>query len=1071
LLGDIRAMASIGIWEIDPATTRIVATPEAADIFDVARASRLVTADIMGFFPEPAASQLRRSLAEAVLTGAPFDLELRAVTAAKKAKWLRVVGHADFADSGLTRLHGAVTDITRTKLETRVPQDSHEFVRSVLDSISDAIAVLDGEGLVVAVNEPWRRLAAELSTEPQPAVDDGEIGASFLGRSGAWSSVPDDLKAGIHSVIAREATFYRAEHRCQAPHAGRWFSLRATPMESGDGGAVVVRTDITARKQAETVLAESEELYRSLMMAMSDGVVLQDDTAAIIAFNDSALRILGVTADQLVGRTSFDPRWRAIHEDGSPFAGETHPAIETLRTGVPQNDVVMGVHKPDGALVWISVSVQPLFKEGRAKPWRLVVTMHDITEQRRAEHEASIAQAMLEAEFDLSPDAMLVVDQRGARLSYNTQYLEMWGLTSDVLETEDHNFVRRWVAPLLLDPEGFLERIREIDADLEAYSYDELHLRDGRTIERYSAPLRLNIGEIRGRVWFFRDITERLKSAADQSLLAAVVNSSPDGIVSVDLDGRVTTWNRGAERILGYAAEEMIGRPGRLASADGAGDESADDVMAQIRGGTEDGTFEVRTLRKDGAPVELSVVFASVRDRDGAIIGGAYIGRDVTERKRAEAELVRMARFDGLTGLLNRTSFADALREAAAKPRADDRPMAVVLVDLDHFKDINDTLGYHTGDWLLMAVANRIAEAVGNEGVVARFSANAFAVLFENLPVSELDRGAQRLLDTVGQPLMLDGSPFRVGASAGVAVHDSPDVGTFMSKADIALHRAKRDNPGGVRRYTQAMDEAVHRRMQLGSDLRAAMATRQFHLAYQPQTDAESGTIIGAEALLRWTHPASGLVGPAEFMPIAERIGLAPGIGRWVIGEACRQIRLWLDAGLTPPPVAVNLSATQFIAPGELERDLEEAMARYRLTPQRLELELTETVLMESATGHNDTLMRLRTRGFSLSIDDFGTGYSSLDYLRRFPVDRIKIDQTFVRDLDSTRGTEAIVKAVIGLAEQLSMSVMAEGVETQAQRDLLRRWNCRLMQGYHFSRPVDAATFTQFLKSDQRLPV
>jgi diguanylate cyclase (GGDEF)-like protein len=395
-------------------------------------------------------------------------------------------------------------------------------------------------------------------------------------------------------------------------------------------------------------------------------------------------------------------------------------------------------------------------------------------------------------------------------------------------------------------------------------------------------------------------------------------------------------------------------------------------------------------------------------------------------------------------------------------------------MDVDHFKDINDTLGYLAGDRLLIALAERIGQTVADIGVVARFSANAFAILLENVSGgSELEAIAWRLLQAVAEPLMLDGSPIRIGASMGIATagREATNAGTLLAEADIALHRAKRESPGKFMHYTRAMDEAVHLRMQLGSELRAAVDAGQFVLHYQPQADAEHGRIIGAEALIRWRHPERGLVSAARFMPLAERLGLAPGIGRWVIDETCRQIRLWLDAGISPPPVAVNLSAMQFSAPGDLERDLEEAIDRHDLTPQRLELELTETVLMDSRAGYGETLARLRARGFSLSIDDFGTGYSSFDYLRRFPVDRIKIDQTFVRDLDLTPVNEAIIRAVIGLAEKLGIKVIAEGVETEIQRDLLRRWNCLCMQGYYFSRPLEAAVITDFLANDQRLPV
>ncbi len=827
LLSDMSDMALIGAWEMDPRTARITGSDEAADILDVDQADAFDQDDVMGLFPAPDAAVLRAAVAEAVGTGAPFDVELGIVTRAGRSKWLRVIGRADVVEGRVTRLFGAVQDITRSKQRDLALQDSQKFNQGVFDSLSAEIAVLDKDGVIIAVNEPWRRFAEESAGGGGCPVGVIGVGADYLAACRSDPDAPDDLAErigeGIRQVIDRRAPFFAAEYACHPPGEERWCSLRVTPMELSVGGVVAVHTDITERRQAEAVLAESEERYRSLMMAMAEGVVLQDENAAILAFNDSATRILGLTADQLRGRTSFDPRWRSIHEDGSPFAGDTHPVVRALRTGLPQSNVVMGLYRPDDSLAWISGSAQPLFRPGAATPHRVVATMYDITEQRRIED-----------------------------------------------------------------------------------------------------------------------------------------------------------------------------------------------------------------------------------------------------------ELLRTARFDTLTGLLNRGSFTQAVRDAVAAAGRDDRLTAAMLLDIDNFKDVNDTLGHGAGDRLLKALSERLTRAVGDAGIVARFGGDEFGVLLT--PVdrrSRIDGVARRLLEAIGRPLRLDGAELRIGASLGVAVVDPAvaDAETLLSRADIALYRAKDQGRGVYRYFTEEMDLAVRRRVTLGRELRTAIEAGQLLLFYQPQVDADTGAVIGVEALVRWNHPERGVVGPAEFIPISESLGLAGGIGRWVIGEACRQIRAWLDAGLTPPVVAVNLSATQFAAPGELERDLAEAMARHGVTPDRLELELTETVLMEASAEHSDALMRLRESGFRLSIDDFGTGYSSLDYLRRFPADRIKIDQNFVKDMHSTPGNEAIVKAIIGLARQLGMGVIAEGVETLAHRDLLRQWDCREMQGYYFSRPAAAAVIGEFLRTGQRLPV
>jgi diguanylate cyclase (GGDEF)-like protein/PAS domain S-box-containing protein len=555
--------------------------------------------------------------------------------------------------------------------------------------------------------------------------------------------------------------------------------------------------------------------------------------------------------------------------------------------------------------------------------------------------------------------------------------------------------------------------------------------------------------------------------------LAAIVASSGDAIIGVSLEGVITSWNQGAAATFGYSAAEVIGRSVRLIMAE---DDWArgDRLFEKARDGGQLEPIEAEHVRKDGQRIFVAINTSLTYGLSGEIIGVSSIARDVTEQKRIAAQLIHSATFDSLTGLRNRGSFTEKVREAVVGRRPGDGEVAVLLLDLDHFKDVNDTLGHGAGDHLLRTVSERITTVLADSTVAARFGGDEFAILLDRVESrSKVDQVAQDLLDTISEPFSLDGAEMRIGASIGAAIaeHGLTDAETLLSRADIALYRAKDAGRGAFLHFTEAMDLAVRRRVVLGRELRAGIEAGQLVLFYQPQVQAETGLIIGAEALVRWSHPERGIVGPAEFIPISEGIGLAGAIGRWVINEACRQIRLWKDMGLSPPTVAVNLSATQFTVAGELERDLDDAMERHRISADCLELELTETVLMESSQDHGDTLLRLRERGFALSIDDFGTGYSSLDYLRRFPADRIKIDQNFVKDIEAAPGNEAIVKAIIGLAGQLGMEVIAEGVETKAHRDLLSQWDCRDMQGYYFSRPVTAARMTEFLQNNQRLPL
>ena len=322
------------------------------------------------------------------------------------------------------------------------------------------------------------------------------------------------------------------------------------------------------------------------------------------------------------------------------------------------------------------------------------------------------------------------------------------------------------------------------------------------------------------------------------------------------------------------------------------------------------------------------------------------------------------------------------------------------------------------------------------------------------------------VLHFVNEPIAIQTNLVHTGASISIAVSgpDASDAEILLSHADVALYRAKTEHRGTYRFFTDGMDGEVRARVNLTMELRAAIAEDQFLLMYQPQVEIDTGRIVGLEALVRWQHPTRGVLGPGHFIPEAERNGLIVPLGRWVMDEACRQARRWLDAGIAPPLVAVNLSGTQFKRPLDLERDIVAATADAGVPPQCLELELTESVLMEASRAHNDLLIRLRERGHRIAIDDFGIGYSSLDYLRRYPVDRVKIAQNFIADIGVEPGNDAIVRAALGLARELRIEVVVEGVETIAQLALLKGWGCRIVQGYYFARPLSVADVTALLR-------
>jgi diguanylate cyclase (GGDEF)-like protein len=447
--------------------------------------------------------------------------------------------------------------------------------------------------------------------------------------------------------------------------------------------------------------------------------------------------------------------------------------------------------------------------------------------------------------------------------------------------------------------------------------------------------------------------------------------------------------------------------------------------------------------------------------------------REAEERQRAEERVNTMARNDALTELPNRRVFVEAVQQAIARKKRGATGFAVLYLDLDHFKDINDTLGHPVGDRLLKAVSWRLRASVRATDTIARFGGDEFAVLQLDL-ADPADAGAlaSKLLAALSEPFVLDDGEIRTSTSIGIAVYaaDVEDAETMLAHADVALYRAKSEGRHAFRFFTEAMDQEVRRRFQLSNELRTAITANQLFLVYQPQVETDTGRILGVEALVRWRHPTRGLMPPVEFIPVAERTGLIIALGHWVLYEACRQAKVWLDLGIAPQIMAVNISALQLRTPLDLEKDVGAVLHETGLPARMLELELTESALMETSREHNDTLLRLRDRGIRLAIDDFGTGYSSLDYLRRFPVDRIKVAQEFMIDLTSEPGNAAIVKAAIGLARELGLNVIAEGVETVGQKDFLKTLGCNVAQGYYFAKPLPTEEMTALLQTGRVAP-
>ena len=583
-------------------------------------------------------------------------------------------------------------------------------------------------------------------------------------------------------------------------------------------------------------------------------------------------------------------------------------------------------------------------------------------------------------------------------------------------------------------------------------------------LARASADLRHANHDLEQRLAALRRTQDELR------LFASVFTNATEGMIITAANGKIVAVNPAFSAITGYTPTEAVGRTPALLRSGKHDDAFYHEMWRAL---AEHGHWrgEIWNRRHDGSlfPEWLSITATS--DTRGGV--SHYIGvfSDITERKNAEARIQHMAHHDALTGLPNRVLLQDRLEQATLKARREGKHTAVLFMDLDRFKNINDTLGHDIGDGLLIQVANRCHAALREIDTVSRQGGDEFVVVLPDLAQTQ-DAGmvARKLLAALEQPFLLGSHALTVTASIGIALcpGDGQSASELLRNADAAMYRAKADGRARYEFYSADMNSSLLGELLLETQLRGAIERDELRLHYQPKVDAASGRLSGMEALLRWEHPQLGLLAPARFITVAEDSGLIVPIGEWVVRTACRQMRSWLDSGLDPVPVSVNLSAHQFVHQ-DIVGLVDRVLAENSLAAGRLELELTETVLMRDMGHTLEVLERLRKRGVGLSIDDFGSGYSSLGYLHTFPVQVLKIDQSFVHGIRPGGSDGKIASAIIALGHSLGLEVIAEGVETEFQRAFLAAQGCNHFQGYLFGRPVSGDAIAERLPRCQPL--
>ena len=558
-------------------------------------------------------------------------------------------------------------------------------------------------------------------------------------------------------------------------------------------------------------------------------------------------------------------------------------------------------------------------------------------------------------------------------------------------------------------------------------------------------------------------LEQRLKESEER--FRSLVQNASDIVTILEVDGTVRYVSPAVERIMGRQPEDIIGTS-VFGSVNPDDRERAASIFASILATPRvQRSVEFQVLHADGSWRYLDSVVSNLVD-DPSVRGIVVNSRDITDRKRTEERMSHLAQYDQLTGLANRGLFLDRLEQAIIRAKRSSNLVALMFLDLDHFKDVNDTLGHNAGDELLKEVAARIKGRVRESDTVARLGGDEFAIILEDLPdAHSATLVAQGLLEDVSKPIFLDGSEITMSASIGIATRPPSEIEILPKDADVAMYRAKESGRNTYEFHTREMSAKAAERLALRNQLRRASEDEEFVLYYQPQTDLLTGEIVGVEALLRWQHPDLGIVGPNNFIPMLEETGLIVPVGEWVLKTACRQARAWQDSGFGPLRMAVNLSVRQLMREGFGDA-LANALEETGCDPHLLDVEITESILMEDPEANSQMLGELKKKvgGIRISVDDFGTGYSSLYYLKSLPIDVLKVGRPFVKGIPIEPDDAAITSGIIKMAHDLRLKVIAEGVETYEQAALLREWGCDLVQGFYFGKPLPPDDLVKLLE-------
>lgn len=671
------------------------------------------------------------------------------------------------------------------------------------------------------------------------------------------------------------------------------------------------------------------------------------------------------------------------------------------------------------------------------------------------------SQDKLQATLDASPDLLFEIDMDGRYVDYHSS-------RASLLIESGESLIGRSIFDVMPEEAANICMSALHEADLKGHSSGQqivLDVAEGKRYFELSVSRKPSqVDEIPHFIVLSRDITERRESDQQMHKLMQAVEQNPNSIVITDLDANIEYANPAFMQVTGYTLQEVMGQNPRILHSGKTPNERYIEMWSQLTQG-KSWKGEFVNCRKDGTEYTELVSISPVRQSDGTISNYLAIKEDVTQKKQMELQIEKIEHFDLLTDLPNNALLRNRADFALSYSQRQQQKMAVMFLDIDNFNHINNSHGRSAGDEILIQLALRLRNKLRDEDTVSRISGDEFILLFPTQTDNNALHLAEKLLQLIAQPFYIETDEFLVTCSIGIAMYpdDGADFETLSKNAEVAMYRAKNEGRNTIRFFKAEMQEHLSRSLLLGNALRYAMDRNQLQLHFQPQISLSNGRVIGTEALLRWQHPELGPISPAEFIPIAEHSGQIVSIGEWVLRTAVRQLKHWIDDGLPPMLMAVNLSAVQF-KHFNLTRMVAGILEEEQLPARYLELELTESVTMSNPQGAIEIMDQLYEQGVRMSIDDFGTGYSSLSYLKQFKIYKLKIDQSFVRNINTDAHDKSIVATIISMANNLGFTTIAEGVETEQQLDILRQLGCDEVQGYFYSKPLPADQFEAFAR-------